>query len=98
MIGITAYGAYVPIYRLNRIEISKTWGGPPIPGEKAVANFDEDSVTMAVSACRDCTTNIDPKTIDSLFFASTTFPYKEKQSAALVATAMSVGRDAYTAD
>lgn len=98
MVGITAYGAYIPIYRLSRAEIAKTWGGPPVPGEKAVANFDEDSVTMAVAACRDCIKDIDPKTIDSLYFASTTFPYREKQSAAIVSTAIDLGRDAFTAD
>ncbi len=50
MAGIVAYGAYIPIYRLNRESIWLTWGGMPVSGEKAVANFDEDSVTMAVEA------------------------------------------------
>ncbi len=50
MVGITAQGAYIPMLRLPLAAISgagrKTGGG----GEKAVANFDEDSVTMAVAA------------------------------------------------
>ena len=42
MAGISAYGAYVPMLRLA---LGKK-GGP----EKAVANWDEDAVTMAVAA------------------------------------------------
>lgn len=25
MVGITSYGAYIPIYRLNRAEIGRAW-------------------------------------------------------------------------
>jgi len=50
MVGIRSYGAYIPLYRLERAEIVKAWQSPfPVPGEKAVANFDEDSLTMALS-------------------------------------------------
>src|SRR5437867_333193 len=49
MVGITSYGAYVPMLRLPLAAIG---GGGAKPGgpEKAVANWDEDAVTMAVSA------------------------------------------------
>ena len=51
MVGITSYGAYIPMLRLPLGAIAgggrKASGGS---GEKAVANFDEDSVTMAVAA------------------------------------------------
>ena len=46
MTGITSYGAYIPLQRLERTEISKAWHNLGIQGEKAVANYDEDSVTM----------------------------------------------------
>jgi 3-hydroxy-3-methylglutaryl CoA synthase len=98
MVGITSYGAYIPYSRLNRAEIAKAWGGAPQPGEKAVANYDEDSITMAVAASMDCTTGVDPKGIGGLYFASTTSPYKEKQAAALIATAIDLGREAFTVD
>jgi hydroxymethylglutaryl-CoA synthase len=98
MVGITSYGAYLPYYRLSRMEIAKAWGGAPQPGEKAVANYDEDSITMAVAAAMDCTTEIDPAGIGGLYFASTTFPYKEKQAAAVVATGVDLGREAFTVD
>lgn len=98
MVGITSYGAYVPYYRLSRAEISGFWGGPPLPGERSVANHDEDIVTMGVEACRDCLEGSDPKYVDKFYLASTTFPYGEKQSAALVAAAADMRRDASTAD
>ena len=56
MIGICSSGGYVPYNRLNRSLIFKSmrWINPATvanaKGEKAVANFDEDSITMAVAA------------------------------------------------
>jgi len=97
MVGITSYGAYIPRYRLNRAEIGKLWESRG-RGEKAVANFDEDSVTLAVAAARDCLTDIDPKTTDGLYFASTTSPYLEKQVAANMAVAIDLRRDVITMD
>ena len=47
MAGIVAYGAYIPFYRLSRAEIARAWGVAASPGERAVANYDEDSLTMA---------------------------------------------------
>ena len=45
-----------------------------------MAGYDEDSVTMVVAAVLDCMV-ADNKQADALFFATTTEPYKEKQSA-----------------
>ena len=98
MIGITSYGAHIPYHRLSRAEIAKAWGGAAQPGEKAVANYDEDSITMSVAAAMDCTKEIDPQSIDGLFFASTTSPYKEKQVATTIATAVDLPREILTAD
>ena len=33
MIGISSFGAYVPLYRLLRSEVSRAWGGGGIRGE-----------------------------------------------------------------
>ena len=44
MAGIASYGAYIPFYRLSRAEIARAWGGGGGPGERAVANYDEDSL------------------------------------------------------
>ncbi|MFC1894178.1 hydroxymethylglutaryl-CoA synthase, partial [Chloroflexota bacterium] len=98
MVGITSYGAYIPHYRLSRGEISKAWGRAVLPGEKAVCSYDEDSLTMAVAAAMDCTMGIDAKGIDGLYFASTTSPYKEKQTAATIAAALNLNEETFTAD
>lgn len=98
MVGITSYGAYIPWHRLSRGEIAGAWGRAALPGEKAVAGYDEDSLTMAVAATMDCTKGIDPKSIDGLYFASTTSPYKEKQVAATIATAVDLDREIFTID
>lgn len=93
MVGITSYGAYVPLYRLSREVIARG-----ARGEKATCNFDEDSITMAVAAAIDCLTGIDRETVDGLYFATTTSPYKEKSGAAIVAMAADLKGEALTAD
>lgn len=98
MVGITSYGAYIPGYSLGRDVIAKAWDFPSAPGGKVVAGMDEDSATMAVEAGLDCLTGIDPKTVDGLFFATTTAPYKEKQSSSLIAAALDMRKDIVTAD
>jgi len=98
MAGIVSYGAYIPIYRLNRESMWLTWGGMPVSGERAVANFDEDSITMAVEAGNNCLQGIDHNEVDGLFLASTSTPYKEKQCANLVAEALDLKRSTRTAD
>jgi len=93
MVGITSYGAYIPLFRLSREAIAKAGRG-----EKAICSFDEDSMTMAVAAASDCLNGIDCRTVDGLYFASTTSPYKEKLGAATVAMAADLRRDIITAD
>ena len=79
MIGIKSYGAYIPKYRLSRDEIATGLGRPSMGGENAIANFDEDSLTLSIEAISDCLRGTDANTVGGLFLASTTFPYKEKQ-------------------
>ena len=98
MIGIKSYGAYLPKYLLPRELISKAWDFPSVPGTKAVCSADEDSLTMGVEAGIDCLTGIDPKTIDGLFFATTTQPYTEKSTASFVATVLDMRDNIVTAD
>ena len=93
MLGITSYGAYVPFLRLNLNVLRKG-----LKGEKAMANFDEDSITMAVAAVIDCLQGFERSSVDGLFFATTTSPYKEKQGATIIAVASDMRRDLITAD
>jgi len=98
MAGITSYGAYIPAHRLDRAEIAKAWDIPGAPGEKAVANYDEDSITMSVAACVDCLGDLNRQQVDGLFLATTTSPFREKQAAAVVARALGLHTDVLTAD
>ena len=93
MVGIKAFGAYVPRHRLT----AET-AGWNVRGERAVANFDEDSVTMAVAAGENCLANVDRSAVDGVIFASTTAPYWEKQSASTVAAALDLRRDLFSHD
>src|SRR5262249_49183358 len=62
------------------------------------ANGDGDSVTMGVGAAVDCLRGIDRAGVDAVVFASTSYPFKEKQGAALIAKALDLRRDVHTAD
>ena len=63
-VGILSFGAYVPRKRLQRSAIYATnsWFAPGLKGlakgERAVGDWDEDSITMAVEAGRDALTGI----------------------------------------
>lgn len=98
MVGITGFGAYVPIYRLNRDAIAQAWGRGSLKGERSVANNDEDTATMAVEAVFDCLRGADRESVDALFFASTTSPYREKQTASLLAAVADLKDEVLTAD
>jgi hydroxymethylglutaryl-CoA synthase len=98
MVGIVGFGTYVPSYRLPRELIAKEWGVPSAGGEKAVANHDEDSLTLAVNAALHCLPDTASAHLDALFFASTTPPYREKQAAATVAAVLDTGPQVRTAD
>lgn len=94
--GILAFGAYVPITRLQRSTIHATnkWFagglGGLAKGEKAVANWDEDSVTMAVEAARDALDGHDRAGIERVIIASTTLPFADRQNAGIVKEALNL--------
>jgi 3-hydroxy-3-methylglutaryl CoA synthase len=89
-------GAYVPQRRLQRAAIgaAHAWFAPGLKpvarGERAIADWDEDSITMAVEAGRDCLSGIDRTTIGSLSLASTTLPYADRQNAGIVKEALNL--------
>ncbi len=93
MAGIVSYGAHIPVTRIG--PDTKGWDSTI---EKAVAYYDEDSLTMAVSAAIDCLGNIDRRAVDGLFFASTTSPYSEKLISTTIATAIDLRDDIITHD
>jgi hydroxymethylglutaryl-CoA synthase len=93
MVGIVSYGAYVPVHRLG--PGTRGWAAPI---EKAVASWDEDSLTMAVEAALDAIGKSDRNKIDGAYYASTTSPYREKLVATTLAMATDLRTDILTAD
>ena len=104
MVGIRSYGAYVPRYRLNRKTIFEAMGwlnsatAALSRGEKAVANFDEDSITMAVAAGVNCIDGMNRKDLGGVYFGSTTMPFQERQNAGIIAAALGMSESARSAD
>ena len=104
MIGISSYGAYIPRLRLDRSAIYRNvgWFAPAViavaQGERSMCYWDEDSVTMAVAASRDCIKGKDKKRIDAMYMASTTMPFADRQNAGIVASALNLPEDIITSD
>jgi hydroxymethylglutaryl-CoA synthase len=78
--GIVRYGSYVPYFRLARAAFRAG------KGERAVASYDEDSVSMAVEAARDALRG--GVAVEALVFATTAPPYAEKLNAATIQAAL----------
>lgn len=97
MLGIVASGAYIPRTRLQRSAIvaANEWYNPALrshlKGEKAISNWDEDAVTMAVEAARDCLAGRERGDILDLFLASTTMPFADRQNSVVVKEALNLG-------
>ncbi|HPU00357.1 MAG: hydroxymethylglutaryl-CoA synthase family protein [Firmicutes bacterium] len=104
MIGIVSYAAYLPRFRLNRMKIFSAmgWLNPALimnaAGDKAVANFDEDAVTMAAAAGKRCLQGFMPDELGAVYLATTTAPYKERQCANIVAGALGAPEEIRSAD
>ncbi len=106
LIGISAFGAYLPAYRLLREVIAQATGGGSGSGERAVANYDEDALTMGVEASLECVDNyahawgvpLDSGAVRALLFASVSSPYREKQAANVIASVLEVHRSALMTD
>lgn len=104
MIGITAFGAYLPRLRLSRKAIveANAWAAPGLraqgKGERAICNWDEDSLTMAVEAARDCLPGRDRRGIAAVNLASTSLPFEDRLNAGVVAQALNLGENVETLD
>lgn len=97
MVGITGYGAYAPRLRLQRAAVAKAhaWLNPGLMakarGERTMANWDEDAITMAVEACRDLLGPADDRShIQALLFATTTAPFADRLNAGIIAAALTL--------
>ena len=96
MAGILGFGAYIPLRRLQRSAIfaANGWFSSGLAGlakgERAMAGWDEDSITMAVAAARDCLAGFDRAYVSSVIFSSTSAPYADRQNAGVVKEALNL--------
>ena len=94
--GILSFGAYVPRKRLQRASIyaANAWFAPGLKGlakgERAVGDWDEDAITMAVEAARDTLTGVDRAAVGSLSLASTSLPYVDRLNSGVVKEALNL--------
>ena len=102
--GILSVGAYIPRRRLQRsiIHQNNGWFAPNLRGlargEKAISNWDEDSVTMAVDAGRDCLAAAQDANVASISLASTTLPFADRLNAGIVKEAMNLSNETAAID
>jgi len=102
--GILSVGAYIPRHRLQRsvIHAANSWFAPNLRGlargEKAIANWDEDTITMAVDAGRDCMSAVSDIDVSSLSLASTTLPFADRLNAGVVKEAMNLNNETAALD
>lgn len=92
--GLHAWGTYLPRLRMARSVIAQqsAWLEPAsakrAQGQRTVANWDEDAITMAVAAARRA---LPPGALcSSLTFATTTAPFADRLNAGLVGDALSL--------
>jgi hydroxymethylglutaryl-CoA synthase len=103
-IGITSFGAYIPKKRLNRQAIAdaNAWMNRALAsmgkGTKAICNWDEDALTMAVEATRNAIAGGDTSAVSALYFASTTHPFVDRHNAGVITAALNLPEDIRSLD
>ena len=97
VVGITGVGVHVPRYRLSAATLGAVWGASG-SGTRAVANHDEDSLTMAVEAGLSALGETGGEALDLVCLATTTAPYAEKSSAAVLSAVLDCGPAVSVAD
>lgn len=101
--GLLATTRYVPRLRLERSEMlaQHRWMAPGLRGlargQRAIASWDEDSVTMAVQAARQLRSAV-AAPIGEMTLASTTLPFAERLNAGIVAAALDLDAGAQLRD
>ena len=94
--GVMRFGAYIPRNRLQRgaVYAANAWFASGLKGlakgERAIANWDEDCITMAVEAARDALDGVDRTSVGALSLASTTLPFADRSNAGIVKEALNL--------
>lgn len=107
MSGIVAYGAYVPEWRITTEEIASVWKKDAIEvisslkiKEKAVPQYDEDAVTLAIEASIKAfdMAGFGAERIESIFVGSESHPYAVNPSSTIIAEYLGILDNYYASD
>ncbi len=96
MVGIRAFGGYVPRMRLQRASAyaATGWHAPGLKsfakGERSFCSWDEDAITMSVEAARDCLADRDRSAISRVVLASTSHTFADRQNSTVVKEALNL--------
>ncbi len=102
--GLLATTRYLPRLRLERAEMlaQHRWMAPGLrglaKGQRTIAHWDEDSVTMAVEAARQLARARPDVAVGELTLASTTLPFADRLNAGIVAGAVGIAEGAVVRD
>ncbi|MGV3478334.1 MAG: OB-fold domain-containing protein [Sphingobium sp.] len=102
--GIASIAAYLPRLRLARKAIADAnkWANPALAalgkGHRTICAHDEDSLTMAVEACRRCLGDVPEPSVEIVQFASTTPPFADRANSVILAEALALPSDLRCAD
>jgi 3-hydroxy-3-methylglutaryl CoA synthase/uncharacterized OB-fold protein len=97
-IGVSAYGVYVPYWRLEAAEIGTALGSRAGRGRRSVAAYDEDTTTLAVEASRRTMAGRSPGSLGSVVLATSAPVYADKTNASAVHAALGLDQGVRVAD
>lgn len=99
MVGLIAYGAYVPYSRLQRSAIGSVLGSGGGKGTRAVASYDEDSTTMGAEAARMAVRTLPDGVVPRrIYFATSSPAYMDKTNATAIHAALDLDEAALAVD
>ena len=96
MVGIHAYGGYIPRLRLQRASAfaATGWFAPGLKslakGERSFCSWDEDAITMGVEAARDCLATRDRSSVSRVILASTSHTFADRQNSTIIKEALNL--------
>jgi 3-hydroxy-3-methylglutaryl CoA synthase/uncharacterized OB-fold protein len=97
--GVSAYGVYVPHWRLEHAAIGAATGTRAGRGTRAVAGYDEDTTTLAVEAGRRAVARAQPSTrLGGVVLATSAPVYADKTNASAVHAALGLDQAVRVAD
>src|SRR3954471_19394630 len=98
MRGIVSAAGYLPFRRLQRADITATFGTGGGKGMRTVASYDEDTTTMGVEAARLALRSANAPSVDALWFATADPAYLDKTNATAIHAALRLDGDASALD